>query len=96
MLAVCPPALQFVADRHPNKTIVTLGYEPGEGSNCQAPAALDLPRGEVERRLVLRRDFDRIADKRNFYESLSDQRGDVDPALEPPHAPLRSLIAGGR
>lgn len=73
------PALQFVAVRLPEKAIVTLGYEPAEGYEADTPAALDLPTGGVERRLILRRDFDRIADKRNFYQSLSDQRGAVDP-----------------
>jgi uncharacterized LabA/DUF88 family protein len=71
------PALQFVADRMPEKRLVTVGLEPLEGFD--APAPLDLPRGDVERVRISKRDFDRIADKRNFYLSASDMSAQVNP-----------------
>ena len=70
------PALQFVADRLPDKTLVTVALEPLEG--FVAPAPLDLPRGDVQRVTVPKRDFDRMADKRNFYLSASDMSGMLD------------------
>lgn len=73
------PALQFVADRYPYKTLITLGYAPIPGHEGRCPQPLDLSRGEVSRRFVTPGDFDRIADKRNFYESLSDQSAQIDP-----------------
>ena len=72
------PAVKFVTDRFADKTVVTLAYEPIEGCTC--PAALDLPSGNVDRRAVTQRDFNRIADKRNFYESASDVSAGLDPA----------------
>jgi len=71
------PALQFVADRFPEKTIVTLAYEAIEG--CKTPAPLDLPRGAVERRWISEQDFSRIADRTNFYESAADRSAAIDP-----------------
>jgi uncharacterized LabA/DUF88 family protein len=70
------PALQFVAARFPEKTIITLGYEAIEG--CACPAALDLPQGGVERRLVTAKDFAKIADRTNFNESASDRSASLD------------------
>jgi NYN domain len=64
------PARQFVADRLPDKTLVTVALEPLDG--LMAPAPLDLPRGDVERVTIPKRDFDRMADRRNFYLSASD------------------------
>lgn len=69
------PALQFVADRYPEKRIITLGYRAERGFEMEAPPALDLPRGTVERRTIDKRAFDQIADKRNFYEPASDASG---------------------
>jgi uncharacterized LabA/DUF88 family protein len=74
------PALQLVADRFPDKTLVTLGFDPEPGCEGRTPAPLDLPRGKVFRRRIPRSDFDRIADKRNFYAPESDVRNSVDPA----------------
>ncbi len=71
------PAIQFVADRFPDKEIVTVGYQPLEG--CDPPAPLDLPRGEVERRFVTEQDFARITDRTNYYESASDVSTLLDP-----------------
>jgi uncharacterized LabA/DUF88 family protein len=70
------PPLQFVADRFPEKALVTVGFEPIDG--CVAPAPLDLPRGNVERTWITKRDFDRMADKRNFYLSASDMSDQID------------------
>jgi hypothetical protein len=71
------PALQLVADRFPDKSLVTVAWSPEKGFDCPAP--LDLPRGVLERVRVARRDFDRIADKRNFYVSASDMSRQLDP-----------------
>lgn len=71
------PALQFVADRFPEKQIETIAWEPLQG--CQPPSALDLPRGDVTRTELSKQDFDRMADKRNFYLSSTDASGKVDP-----------------
>jgi uncharacterized LabA/DUF88 family protein len=71
------PALQLVADRFPDKSLVTVAWSPEQGFDCPAP--LDLPRGQVERVRVSKRDFDRIADKRNFYVSASDMSKQLDP-----------------
>lgn len=71
------PALQFVADRFPEKTIETLAYEAKEG--YEANAALDLSRGIVQRRSITESDFVRIADRTNFYESASDRAAALDP-----------------
>jgi uncharacterized LabA/DUF88 family protein len=71
------PALQFVADRFAQKHLVTVAYEPLP--NCCSPAPLDLPRGHVERRWITKRDFDRMADRVNFYESTSDRTSALDP-----------------
>ncbi|MGH3041921.1 MAG: NYN domain-containing protein [Gaiellaceae bacterium] len=73
------PALQFVADRFPEKGLITLGYEPEAGFAADAPAPLDLPRGTVERRFIKKADFKRVADRRNFYEPRSDENARVDP-----------------
>jgi uncharacterized LabA/DUF88 family protein len=71
------PALQLVADRFPKKIIETLAYAPIEGGI--ANAALDLPRGAVRRRLVTPREFQRIADRTNFYDSASNRASALDP-----------------
>jgi uncharacterized LabA/DUF88 family protein len=73
------PALKFVAERFPEKTLVTLGYatEPGFVGE-PPPAPLDLAETHPERRFITKRDFDRIADKRNFYKSASDASAQVD------------------
>lgn len=71
------PAIQFVADRLPDKRIVTAAWRPLP--ECNAAAPLDLPRGDVERVAIPKTDFDRIADKRNFYLSTSDKSGILDP-----------------
>ena len=71
------PAIQFVANRFPDKEIVTVGYQPLEG--CDPPAPLDLPQGGVERRFVTAQDFARIADRTNYYESASDVSALLDP-----------------
>lgn len=73
------PALQFVADRYPDKRIVTLGYRAEQGFESEAPAALDLPRGTVERRTINKLTFGQIADKRNFYEATSDASRHLSP-----------------
>lgn len=72
------PALQFVADRFPAKTLVTMGYAPIRGCEGSTPQPLDLARGDVERRFVTKQQFERIADRRNFFESSADQSGDID------------------
>lgn len=61
------PVLQFVAQRFPHKGLVTVAYMPDEG--LDARAALDLPGVPVERHLIPHRDFDRMIDRRNFYDS---------------------------
>lgn len=71
------PPLQFVADRFPDKTIVTAAWEPLPEYISDTAAPLDLPRGDVERTRIPKRDFDRMADKRNFYLSASE--APVDP-----------------
>jgi uncharacterized LabA/DUF88 family protein len=70
------PALQFVADKFPAKRLITVGYAPDDG--CQAPAPLDLPRGEVERRYMTRRDFDRVRDDVDCFLSSSDRSAEID------------------
>jgi len=72
------PALQLVADRFPEKTLVTLGLDPIAGQEKHTPAPLDLPRGAVIRRRIDAQDFGRMADRRNFYESTSDRSAAVD------------------
>lgn len=72
------PALQLVADRFPQKSIVTVAWAPEPSFDCPAP--LDLPRGQVHRLRVPKRDFDRIADKRNFYLPEADMSATVDPS----------------
>lgn len=72
------PALQLVADRFPDKTLVTLGLEPITGCEENTPAPLDLPRGDVVRHRITLRDFGRMADRRNFFESSTDQSDAVD------------------
>ena len=72
------PAIQFVADRFPDKKIVTAGYQRLEGR--KPPAPLDLPGGGVDRRFVTARDFARIVDKTNYFESASDTSALLDPA----------------
>jgi uncharacterized LabA/DUF88 family protein len=72
------PALQFVADRFPEKTLVTMGYAPIAGCEGATPQPLDLPRGEVDRRFVTKQQFERISDRRNYFESSADQSGDLD------------------
>jgi uncharacterized LabA/DUF88 family protein len=72
------PSLQLVADRFPDKTIVTLGLQPMSGCEAKTPAPLDLPRGTVIRRRIPQSDFDRMVDKRNFYDASSDLRKAVD------------------
>lgn len=71
------PPLRFVADRFPDKTLVTVGWEPLAGNEPDTAAPLDLPRGQVDRFRATKRDFDRIADKRNFYLPASEVR--IDP-----------------
>lgn len=74
------PSLKFVADRYPDKTLVTLGYAPEPGFvGDPPPAPLDIAGAQIERRFVTKSDFDRIADKRNFYESASDHSAHIDP-----------------
>ena len=72
------PPLQFVADRMPEKTIVTTMWSPLPGFEQDTGRPLDLPRGTVERVQVPKRDFDRIADKRNFYLPAADAQ--IDPS----------------
>lgn len=74
------PALQLVADRFPEKTLVTLGMEPVSGCEGATPAPLDLPRGTVIRRRIDLRDFQRMSDRRNFFESTSDRSTALDAA----------------
>jgi uncharacterized LabA/DUF88 family protein len=66
------PALQFVAEQFPAKTICTVAWEaePGFEGNTNEP--LDLPGGGVLRHKLAKRDFDRIADKRNFMAAADD------------------------
>lgn len=72
------PALQFVADRFPEKTLVTMGFAPIPGCEGSTPQPLDLPRGDVERRFITKEQFERVADRRNFFESSSDQSSQID------------------
>lgn len=74
------PALTFVAERFPDKTLVTLGYVPEPGFEGDAPAPLDLPNATLDRHFIPKSDFDRIADRRNFYQPHSDASGHIDPA----------------
>jgi uncharacterized LabA/DUF88 family protein len=71
------PAVQFVAERFPEKELVTVGYRPLAG--CEPPAPLDVPCGGVERRFVTMDDFARIADRTNYYESANDASAVLDP-----------------
>jgi len=71
------PALQFVVDKFPEKTLVTLGFAPDAG--CTPPAPLDLPRGRVERRFITRRDFDRMHDTTDFYLPHEDRSAAIEP-----------------
>jgi hypothetical protein len=71
------PPLQFVADRMPDKTIVTIAWAPLPGNEPDTGKPLDLPRGSVERVPIPKRDFDRMADKRNFYLPTADAQ--IDP-----------------
>jgi uncharacterized LabA/DUF88 family protein len=66
------PALQFVSEEFPEKTICTVGWqaEPGFEANTNEP--LDLPGGGVTRHKLSKRDFDRIADRRNFWGASDD------------------------
>jgi uncharacterized LabA/DUF88 family protein len=70
------PALQFVADRFPDKRLITVGYAPDPG--CNAPAPLDLPRGTVERRYMTRRDFERVRDDVDYYRAANDRSAEID------------------
>lgn len=71
------PPLQFVADRLPQIALMTAAWEPVFGCEGETAAPLDLPRGNVERLRVSKREFDRMADKRNFYLSSTD--ASIDP-----------------
>lgn len=64
------PPLQLIADRYPEKRIVTAGFEPIDG--CDTGAPLDLAGHDIQRVRIGKRDFDRMADKRNFYLSASE------------------------
>jgi uncharacterized LabA/DUF88 family protein len=70
------PALQFVADKFPEKRLITVGYAPDAG--CQAPAPLDLPRGTVERRYMTRRDYERVSDHVDYYRPATDRSAEID------------------
>lgn len=73
------PALRLVAQRFPGKHLVTLGYAPLSGREGRCPQPLDLAEYSVERRFITKRDFERIADRRNFYESAADESGQIEP-----------------
>ena len=58
------PALEFVAERFPEKVIETVAWQPLP--DCEAAAPIDIRGGGVIRRQVSKQEFDRIADRRNF------------------------------
>jgi hypothetical protein len=61
------PALQFVASEFPEKTICTVAWQAEPGCEANTNEPLDLPGGGVTRHKLAKRDFDRIADRRNFW-----------------------------
>jgi uncharacterized LabA/DUF88 family protein len=58
------PALEFVHGRFPDKVIEAVAWEPNLG--CDAAAPIDVPGGGIIRRTVAQREFNRVADHRNF------------------------------
>ena len=72
------PAIDLVARRFPEKRIITLGYEAEPGFQNEAPAPIDITGGGAIRRLITKRDFEPMADRRNFNEARSDSSSQVD------------------
>lgn len=68
------PAARFVLD-HTEKRVVCVGYEGLEGSD--APKPLDLGHARSGRFYIRKDDFQRVADRTNYYESRSDQSQSV-------------------
>jgi uncharacterized LabA/DUF88 family protein len=66
------PALHFVVHRCEGKTVETATWEPEPGFEADTAAPVDIPGGGVARTTVLKRDFDRIAERRNFMKSTHD------------------------
>lgn len=60
------PPLEFVAKRFPAKTLVTVAWKAEPGNERATAEPLDLPGGSVTRVKIPKRDFDRIADRRDF------------------------------
>ena len=71
------PALKLVADRCPEKTLVTVAWDPVPGCETVTAEPLDLPDGGLVRTKVPKSDFDRIADKRDFRSSNADPKAVV-------------------
>ena len=66
------PALAFVAERCDGKTVETATWAPESGYEAETAAPLDIPGGGVMRKAIPKRDFDRIAERRNFVTSKDD------------------------
>ena len=66
------PALEFVARRFPEKTLVTVVWEAEPGFEADTAEPLDIAGGGVSRVKLPKRDFDRIADKRDFRTATDD------------------------
>jgi uncharacterized LabA/DUF88 family protein len=68
------PPLEFVAKRFPEKTLVTMAWKAEPGNERATAEPLDLSAGGVIRVKVPKRDFDRIADRRDFRRALKTPR----------------------
>lgn len=74
------PALEFVVRRCPDKLVETVAWEPEPGREAMAAAPIDVPGGGVRRRTIPKRDFERIAERRNFAQPAGDPTAALDPS----------------
>jgi uncharacterized LabA/DUF88 family protein len=66
------PALVFVHERCEGKSVEAVTWAPEAGYEADTAAPIDIPGGGLTRITVPKRDFDRIADRRNFMISKDD------------------------
>jgi hypothetical protein len=73
------PPLEFIASRCPEKTLVTAAWRAEPGCEADTAEPLDISGGGVVRTKFAKRDFDRIADKRDFRTATDDPEKMVGP-----------------